>query len=278
MGPFSDPRVPRPAPWRICSCATTNEHLRRWIYGNGTLGGLSDCFSGRCQSDTHAVVDGSEFADYVHRVVSENYRPSEDGEAIDSLIQRIAGVSNAIARRIVSELRGREGVSGSRLYDGTRLELVGRWGHVYYELWRSFIDSVKHKERFMGTARDRMSTFLKDIESLCSGRAVVQLDSATKVFRARLARSGDEARKWHEKPKGSLCAPSQARARAGRMNAAGIRVFYGALKEEIALAEVRPSVGCFVVLGTFRPTRSLKVVDLGRLHLPQEEDVFRTLP
>ena len=53
------------------------------------------------------------------------------------------------------------------------------------------------------------------------------------------------------------------------MNPAGVRVFYGALNERIAIAEVQPTVGSHLVLGTFTPTRRLRVLDLGALR-----DVF----
>jgi len=49
------------------------------------------------------------------------------------------------------------------------------------------------------------------------------------------------------------------------MNAAGVRAFYGALDERIAVAEVRPPIGSHVVVGAFAPTRALRILDLGAL-------------
>jgi hypothetical protein len=49
------------------------------------------------------------------------------------------------------------------------------------------------------------------------------------------------------------------------MNAAGIRVFYGSLQEDIAVAELRPPIASYVVVGSFAPTRPLRVLDLGVL-------------
>jgi hypothetical protein len=52
---------------------------------------------------------------------------------------------------------------------------------------------------------------------------------------------------------------------AGRMNPAGISVFYGALSEKTAIAEVRPFVGGSVVVGCFKPIRNLKLLDLSQI-------------
>lgn len=52
---------------------------------------------------------------------------------------------------------------------------------------------------------------------------------------------------------------------AGRMNAAGISVFYGATDDETAIAEVRPPVGSWVVTATFEVIRPLRLSNLGNL-------------
>jgi hypothetical protein len=49
------------------------------------------------------------------------------------------------------------------------------------------------------------------------------------------------------------------------MNPVGIPVFYGALSIDTAIAEVRPSVGSRVVVGTFHVTRKIRLLDLPRL-------------
>jgi RES domain len=51
-------------------------------------------------------------------------------------------------------------------------------------------------------------------------------------------------------------------ARAGRMNAAGISVFYGALDADTCVAEARAPVGSYVVVGRFEIIRSIRVLDL----------------
>ena len=76
-------------------------------------------------------------------------------------------------------------------------------------------------------------------------------------------------------PDQDLQAPPEGRAIGGRMNAAEVRVFYGALQERIAVAETRPPVGSHIVVGSFTPTRRLKILDFGALgDVFQYVDIF----
>jgi len=66
-------------------------------------------------------------------------------------------------------------------------------------------------------------------------------------------------------PDRDLGPPPSARAVAGRMNARGISVFYGATEPEIALAEVRPPVGSRVTIARFDVIRPLRLLDVAAL-------------
>jgi hypothetical protein len=64
--------------------------------------------------------------------------------------------------------------------------------------------------------------------------------SVSALFRARVFQTEDQLVKALEKPEVSIGPPPTALVPAGRMNAAGIQVIYGATEEVVALAEVRP--------------------------------------
>jgi hypothetical protein len=83
-----------------------------------------------------------------------------------------------------------------------------------------------------------------------------------RIFRARVAQSEAEASALLKEPAARIGPPPPSEARAGRMNPAGISVFYGAFKEHVAVAEVRPSIGAHVVVGAFLAVRDLRVLDL----------------
>jgi len=59
-----------------------------------------------------------------------------------------------------------------------------------------------------------------------------------------------------ERPDIEIGPPPPARAMAGRMNARGIAVFYGALDAATAVAEVRPPSGSKVLVGRFEILRT----------------------
>ncbi|MGN7744735.1 RES family NAD+ phosphorylase [Pseudomonas sp. 22515] len=66
-------------------------------------------------------------------------------------------------------------------------------------------------------------------------------------------------------PSRNLAAPPKQKASGGRMNAAGVPVFYGALDRETCISELRPPVGCTVVSGEFRLNDEIRVLDFKRI-------------
>jgi hypothetical protein len=82
------------------------------------------------------------------------------------------------------------------------------------------------------------------------------------IIRARRASSLEEAMRFCNKAVREVGPPPREKAIAGRMNAYGIPVFYGAFSEKVAIAEVRPSVGGLVVVGQFAIITPLRVLDL----------------
>lgn len=85
------------------------------------------------------------------------------------------------------------------------------------------------------------------------------------LFRARVFYRDDKLEEALKRPDLYLAPPPSAVASAGRMNAKGISVFYGASSVAGALAEVRPPVGSKVVVGRFRSLRTLRLLNLSEL-------------
>jgi hypothetical protein len=81
-------------------------------------------------------------------------------------------------------------------------------------------------------------------------------------YRARVFQAEEELREAMKRPDAALGPPPRSRTVAGRMNAMGIAVFYGATHSAVALAEVRPPVGSKVLIAGFEVIRPLKLLDL----------------
>jgi hypothetical protein len=87
----------------------------------------------------------------------------------------------------------------------------------------------------------------------------------SKLYRARVFQTLEDLENALSHPAREAGPPPSDVARAGRMNARGVSVFYGASISEIAVAEVRPPVGSHVLVGAFNITRKLKILNLDKL-------------
>ena len=85
------------------------------------------------------------------------------------------------------------------------------------------------------------------------------------LYRARVFQSLDKLEESLKRPDVHLGVPLSKLATAGRMNARGIGVFYGATHADVAIAETHPPVGSHVVVGRFDIVRPLRLLDVEAL-------------
>ena len=216
-----------------------------------------------------AAVDTSLFAEHIDQVVRRHYTPDlddpEHGQDPTYLIRQVAGVSSTIAAQVQRILHDDEPPDGPTFYNVAPLRFTTRVIGPHVRRWWALKTTLASAARFLSTdARPTLDVLFADIAEFCGGAAIRSLAPGTHIFRARQTHSLDTALRWFRASDDSeLRAPD--RPRANRMNAAGIRAFYGALQDSIAVAEVQPPIGAHVVLGAFTPIRPLKVLDLGAL-------------
>jgi RES domain-containing protein len=151
--------------------------------------------------------------------------------------------------------------------------------------WKDFCAAVKHKTRylFFETPPQQASgelpepgeephyvhpaKLLEEIGAdVKSAGLIREIPAGTSIFRARPHGRGI----CYTTP-ADLGPPLEDRAKAGRMNAAGIVVFYAALDEITALAETAHRAPC-ASIGTFVLTRPARVLDLR--NLPPVPSIF----
>jgi hypothetical protein len=139
----------------------------------------------------------------------------------------------------------------------------------WQEEWQSFERSLKTEARFFSrVAAQHLATVFEHIETLKTqdGRSLV-IDAGpgtnfAALYRARAFQSVDKLVEAMRRPDQHLGSPPPALANAGRMNARGISVFYGANDPNVALAEVRPPVGSRVAVARFEIIRPIRLLDL----------------
>ena len=200
------------------------------------------------------------------------------GDPADVVIAEIAQLDQEIARdvaRFLSESLGwREARDGGEdPYDfEAHHQQVEPDTSRFKSSWEKFRKEVETQVRFFGTyAEKTLADIFADLKALRTivGEPVVReigpKDDGRFVYRGRKALSSGELYRILKSPASELGPPPSNSAAAGRMNSAGIPVFYGADRRRVCVAEVRPPVGGQVVTGKFELIRTVRLLDFDLL-------------
>lgn len=143
---------------------------------------------------------------------------------------------------------------------------------LWQDEWHSFERSLKTEARFFSrTSAEFLNTIFKEIDGMQTrdGRSMIASAGPgtpfASLYRARVFQTDDKLKETLMRPDRGIGPPPSVDAHAGRMNARGISVFYGANTPEVALAEIRPPVGSQVALARFDIIRPIYLLDLTAL-------------
>lgn len=139
----------------------------------------------------------------------------------------------------------------------------------WHSEWARFEQSMRSEARFFSRSASNLlaAVFggIDKFKSRSKKALVVRIGPNAKLkslYRARVFQSTASLKQALERPESHLGPPPSHLAAAGRMNARGISVFYGATNPDTALAEVRPPVGSRVVVARFDISRPLRLLNL----------------
>lgn len=280
---------------RICADCVGESYLKKLIQAEP-----HDCCS-YCDAEG-PTVSIEELADRIERAFEDHYqRTSEDPDGFEYAMSRdpdmdyewerdgqsaMWAILNALD---VSEDAAKDVQSmlADRHYDHSSVEVGEECpffddshyaekevGHgEFLMLWRDFENDIKTKARFFSRSGqsilDQIFAGVAELQTIHGAPVVVTAGPGTSLpdlYRARVFAGEDDKLKLAlEAPWQHLGSPPVEAARAGRMNARGIAVFYGARDAETALSEVRPPVGSKVALARFDILRPLRILDLSAL-------------
>jgi hypothetical protein len=154
-------------------------------------------------------------------------------------------------------------------------------GYHHSSLWRRFRESILHRQRFFnGPAKDFLAEIFEGVQNQSDVEnkpAFYRLETEpeTVLYRARIVSDEAAFAEIAKDPAKLMGPPPPGMRRAGRMNAAGIAVFYGANEKETAVAELRPAVGSLISVATFRIRQPIHVLDFSRFKGPGRRlDIF----
>ena len=138
--------------------------------------------------------------------------------------------------------------------------------------WHCVEEILKTESRFFSeTVMDTLENVFKELtahRTRDGNPVILEAGPETDIcslYRARVFQSDSELNEALKRPDIHMGPPPVALATAGRLNAHGISVFYGATKASVAVGEVRPPVGSRVIVGEFSLLRRLRLLDIGAL-------------
>lgn len=287
-----DPRNPEEK--RICADCINEEYLSDEIRNSGDALPCSYCSGNGTPS--WAL---SDLADRVHTAIQEHYQRTSDqpsafdlamshagldhgtwyreGSPIQETIEELAEVSGEVAEdiRAVLDSWDLETDDSHHFEDETPYDAEAHYEEKgidpqeWEDQWQEFEFALTEESRFFNHgAADILSSVFANIHTLpaVKGLEIIQEagpgTSHTHIYRARAFQSTEDLLEAIKRPDLLLGAPPPKMATAGRMNARGISVFYGASNPDIALAEVRPPVGSKVAMAYFEIIEPLKLLNL----------------
>lgn len=208
-----------------------------------------------------------------------SYNWERDGAAVLDAIEVAADISQEAAEDVLAVLEDKHGdMESAQMGEETEFssdsyyEEKGTSDSAWQEEWRAFEQSLKTEARFFSRfAATHLASVFGGIDKLKTRDSCPLVVDAgpllelNYLYRARVFQSEDGLIVALCRPDLHLGAPPTSLANAGRMNARGISVFYGATEANVAIAEVRPPVGSRVAVARFNITTPLRLLDLTAL-------------
>ncbi len=272
-------------PQYVCHGCIADKFLARQVEKEGTL---EECTYCRATKTGLALAD---LSNRIHRVLEEHFEPilqddlpeqfRQGLDDAETVIEKVAGIEQCIAADVRENLFNRLAQTAN-VVEGE--ENPYSLGMLYVEreadtsgfrsAWWDFKEEIRSRARFFGgtteATLDRIFENLASLRTLWGSPVVREIkpgDRDGSFWRARTAHSEPGIKSILETLSSQLGPPPSDKATAGRMNAEGIPVFYGALEEETCVSEVRAPVGSFVVLAKFDLLNPIRVLDLKALSI-----------
>ena len=280
---------------RLCFNCVGEAFLRKVIQANGVRKKCSYCNKlGKSYSievmaeeiesvfDEHYIRTSDQPSSYQYSLLADkesDYDWERDGENVVYTIMNAAEISEEAATDIQMLLASKfEDFDSAAMGEETEFssdshyEAKGVDDSNWQIKWRQLEASLKSQSRFFNHAlAEHLATIFDGIDAMSAwdGRSLIvdagPTSSLPALYRARVFQSNEKLAEALQKPDQHIGPPPSAHANAGRMNAKGVSVFYGANDPEVALAEVRPPVGSQVVVACFEILRPLRLLDLTAL-------------
>ncbi|MBV8272598.1 MAG: RES domain-containing protein [Cupriavidus sp.] len=272
----------------MCCQCLEDPHLRTYVLEHGEVLECSECG----ESDQVAITL-EQLGKLMEPIMRENFmlgeaykvfdgdddrgRWMQTGEDIENLVQEVLGqyvsINGAIAEAVVDAEEYWPSRGEEAFWDPTSNYVPRPSGtEFYHSQWDNTLTELKYGRRFFSPAARRLfKKLFADVEGLRARagtrtRPVVRrLPVGTSLYRARVCNSKADLDAAFAAPFTRVGPPPKEMARAGRMNAEGVVVFYGATEPETARAELRPALQSDILQIVVQTTAPLRILDFSRL-------------
>lgn len=281
---------------KICHNCVGETYLRSVIEADGEI---ADCHY--CGDDEEKCIPIEELADHVAGAFERHYYRTSDqpdmyesmllrdkeldydwdrhGEPVLEAIAEATSIDTDAAKDVLDILEDRYAdIESAQMGEECEFDFDSRYewksarDHEFTYEWQAIERSLKSQSRFFNQGAE---AFLVRLFAHLDGRTtrdgnpvVVAAGPDTEhasFFRARVFHRSDDLDEAMMRPDLHVGPPPERYARAGRMNANGISMFYGASDKGVALAEVRPPVGSRALVAEFKILRPLRLLDVTAL-------------
>lgn len=286
----------------ICVECIEDHDLRELIKAEGSKGKCALCGNENMSvtiKELAEIIDPYIREHFAHGKYERRYGSGDDdgyweeqqGEDLSYVMQEMLGQSLDCEEALINALIEADPYDPSdgdeSFYDETvNYEETPVYIGDLYEKWNAISDELKTQRRFFSDrAREFFDWLFDEVESLWLYAKGGEIDfsgagdkkkphklgvihewpAGASVYRARRADTMDDFTRILLSPQRELAPPPSRHARGGRMNPEGVSIFYGTLDEPTCLAEMRSSIGGYIVVGRFETSKALQILDFGRL-------------
>lgn len=247
-----------------------------------------------CGKSEHPSVDAGFLAKISRNVIADHFEiyadiyPGYHGLNLSAVVKKVIGCDNlAFCDTVASYLtipqestasdeeffgEGQEYSERTFEFDSAEDEreyLVSEWDRIAF--------SLTHRQRYFNDDAEQFfdSLFEEAADAIHhtlfgpKPATIKECKAGFKLYRARRLSNPQESEKIFADPNSELGAPPKEVATQNRMNPNGIPLFYAAREITTCIAEVRPSIGDDIAVGTFKTTRDLKFFDFHGLDQPR---------
>lgn len=271
-----------PSDKRICAACVSDEYLKAEIAKSSIVDQACDYCETVCPTidmwslaercDT--VIDGFYEVSSLSDAVTI-YDRTPEGNDLAGVLERIVGSPQEVVNDLVellSEIWFDYSSHEDRYGDDPWFVEKTKSSEPLSNAWNKMERSLKHEARYLNPEAARMLENMfgavHDDRTREGKVVVVEFGAGREIdtlYRARVFQTLKAMETALSYPEHHIGPPPSGVGAAGRMNAKGVSVFYGATKKDIAISEVRPPVGCHVVVGAFKLIRTLRLLDLQQL-------------